>query len=172
MKKMLFETKRLITRTQTMGDFTNLVAMQGDSEVMRFITGEPMSEEETLKKLQRDLNQYQEHEPWITVMAVILKETEEFIGTLALYKEENSEWQIGYRFLPEHWGKGYAEEILSGFLKHLTIHSELKKVYATADKRNRASIRVMEKSGMILNREYFLDEEDIWEAEYEYAFES
>jgi len=172
MKKMIFETERLMTRTQTMGDYSDLVLMQGDSEVMRFITGVAMSEEETLKKLQRDLKQYQEKDPWITVMAVILKETGDFIGTIALYKEENSEWQIGYRFLPAYWGKGYGEEVLSGFLHHLSKHSELKKVYGTVDKQNTASVRVMEKAGMKYIREYFLEEEGTWEAEYQFIFDS
>lgn len=170
MKHIIFETNRLMTRKLTAEDLPKLITMQSDPEVMRFITGIPMSPAVTEEKLRRDLTQYEEKEPWITVVAVTLKGTNTFIGTLAIYKEEKSEWQIGYRFLTEYWGKGYGVEVLSAFLKNLSAYSTLKEVRGTADKRNNPSIRVMEKAGMRFIREYFLEEEGLWESEYGITF--
>jgi len=55
---------------------------------------------------------------------------------------------IGYAFLPEHWGAGYAFEAAEATLHHGAGKFGLKRVIAVVSQDNAASIRLLEKLGM------------------------
>ena len=81
--------------------------------------------------------------------ATFLKRENIFIGWSGLaYLPEFDEIDLGYRFLPEHWGLGYATEASQAILEYGFNQLNLKKIIAIALKENEASIRVMEKVGM------------------------
>lgn len=44
----------------------------------------------------------------------------ETIGFLFVYVENESDAHIGYLLAEEHWGKGYASELLQGFIHAVT----------------------------------------------------
>lgn len=158
---MVFETLRLQTRRLDETDLDLLLELQQDAEVMRYITGKPMTEEEVKQNLARDLEQYTVESPWITVMAIVDKTDGAFIGTMALYKDED----MGYRLLPRHWGKGYATECVKGVLDFVRADQKIDYVYGTAVCDNRASVAVLKNAGMELVREYYSEEEG-WLVEY------
>ncbi|MFK7997730.1 MAG: GNAT family N-acetyltransferase [Granulosicoccus sp.] len=56
--------------------------------------------------------------------------------------------EIGWLFLPEFWGNGYATEAARKILRHGFQHHELEEVVAFSVHNNLASIAVMEKTGM------------------------
>lgn len=56
--------------------------------------------------------------------------------------------EIGWLFLPEFWGNGYATEAARKILQHGFQYHELEEVVAFAVHNNVASIAVMEKLGM------------------------
>ncbi len=56
--------------------------------------------------------------------------------------------EIGWLFLPEFWGNGYATEAAKQILQHGFDHHGLEEVVAFAAHNNYASIAVMEKLGM------------------------
>jgi ribosomal-protein-alanine N-acetyltransferase len=61
--------------------------------------------------------------------AVILKETDEFIGFSGLkYLEELNEVELGYRFLRKCWGKGIATEAGRPFIEYGFGELGLKKI--------------------------------------------
>lgn len=59
---------------------------------------------------------------------------------------------IGYAFLPEHWGAGYAFEAAEATLRHGAGKFGLKRVIAVVSRDNAASIRLLEKLGMSFER--------------------
>jgi RimJ/RimL family protein N-acetyltransferase len=59
------------------------------------------------------------------------------------------EIEIGWRFRPEFWGKGFATEASSTLLRHGLGALKLNQVMAEIDSENVASIRVAEKIGMV-----------------------
>jgi len=72
-----------------------------------------------------------------------------FVGWAGLaYLPEFDEVDLGYRFLPNFWGKGYATEASHEILTYGFDELELKRIIAIAMKENKASLRVMEKVGM------------------------
>src|SRR6202040_3772712 len=61
---------------------------------------------------------------------------------------EHRQGDLGYAVHPDHWGKGFATEALRRILEFGFENLSLERIWATADVRNVASWRVMEKAGM------------------------
>ena len=59
---------------------------------------------------------------------------------------------IGYAFLPQHWGQGYAHEAASGVMAHAKHDIGLKRIVATVRPDNAASIKLLEKLGLRFER--------------------
>lgn len=92
----------------------------------------------------------------IGLFAVEDKESHQWIGFIGLnYIPETSEYpfkelplyEIGWRLLPEFWGKGLATEGANATLKLAEQH-QIYDVYSFTAEANKASQRVMEKNGM------------------------
>lgn len=60
---------------------------------------------------------------------------------------------IGYAVRPSAWGQGHASAMLAGMLDHVREHLPLDRVTLTANLKNLASIRVIEKNGGVLRDE-------------------
>lgn len=61
---------------------------------------------------------------------------------------ELDEVDIGYRFLPEVWGRGLATEVCRFFLDYGRTTLKLKRIVGIVDINNHASIKVLTKIGM------------------------
>ena len=71
------------------------------------------------------------------------------VGMCGLLKRENlPDVDIGYAFLPEYWGLGYAFEAAEATLRHGAQKFGLERVIAVVSQHNDASIRLLEKLGM------------------------
>jgi RimJ/RimL family protein N-acetyltransferase len=55
---------------------------------------------------------------------------------------------VGFAFLPEAWGRGYARESAAAVLDHARDVLGLRRILAITDPENEASIRVLERVGM------------------------
>ena len=166
MMDTIIETDRLIIRKITSADFEDLFKLHSDSIVQKY-TGEPIIStlEEVIKgSKERTFKDYEVYGygRW----AVILKSNNSFVGWAGLkYLPEFNEVDLGYRFLQKYWGMGIATESSIAILKYGFEVLELKRIIAVAIIENKASIRVMEKSGMIFDKKAPYDEggeEDIW----------
>lgn len=75
------------------------------------------------------------------------------IGMCGLLKRDIlPDVDVGYAFLPEHWGQGYAFEAADAALKHAARKFGLARVVAVVSEGNAGSIRVLEKLGMKFER--------------------
>ena len=112
--RVFLETDRLVLRRFTSADADNLVSLDADPDVMRYITGGiPTSREEIENEvLPAFLGYYQRYEGY-GFWAVIEKETGEFLGWFHFRPYEGGapgEVDLGYRLRKSAWGKGYATE--------------------------------------------------------------
>ena len=108
-------------------------------------------------------------------MAVILAETNTFIGVVSLDIEhpylKDARACLDYYFLPEYWGKGYATEANKALIKFAFETLEVNKITSGTLKCNIGSEAVMKKCGMTQEAELkqhtqFNDE---WVNRVEYA---
>lgn len=146
--KSLIETDRLLLREITLDDAEDLFKLHSNAEVQKY-TGEPVVEsiEEIEKAIQGRISDYEQY--GFGRWATFLKHEMQFVGWAGLaYLPEFDEIDLGYRFLPEFWGKGIATEASQAILTYGFDTLDLSKIIAIAMKENTASISVMEKVGM------------------------
>lgn len=161
MAKKMVETSRLILREIVPEDAERLFLLDQNPEVMKYI-GVPVAEQisETEENIRKIRKQYEEN--GIGRWAVIEKESDLLIGWSGLkYLTEEingykNVYDLGYRFLPESWGKGYATESGSAFLDYSFNEINLPVIYAHAHCGNESSNRILEKLGFT-NVEKFVD---------------
>ncbi|MCZ4409147.1 GNAT family N-acetyltransferase [Cryomorphaceae bacterium 1068] len=150
--KPILETKRLVLREVTPADVDDMLRLHSNSLVQQY-TGESTvrSKEDMLRAISERVNLYEKvgYGRWPT----FLKDGMQFIGWAGLaYLPEFDEIDLGYRFLPEYWGMGYATEASEAILKYGFGKLDLERIIAIAMKENKASIRVMEKVGMAFDK--------------------
>jgi RimJ/RimL family protein N-acetyltransferase len=173
---VFLETDRLVLRRFTSADADNLVNLDADPDVMRFVTGGvPTSRAEIQNEvLPAFLAYYQRYEGY-GFWAAIERATGEFLGWFHFRPRQDSppgQVELGYRLRKSAWGNGYATEgsralIRKGFTEH-----GVQRVVAEAMAVNLASRRVMEKVGLKLVRTfhapwpYPIDGDQFGEVEY------
>ena len=103
------------------------------------------------------------------IYTIEIKETHEVIGMLLEQTDENKAMELGYAIGEPHWNKGYTTEAMRAVID-LLFTKGYQKVTAECFIENKASARVMEKSGMIkTQKQYTLNyqEKDHLVIEYE-----
>jgi len=108
--------------------------------------------------------QYQYTKYGIGRWATIEKSTGNFIGWSGLKfitEIENKQfnfYDIGYRYIPKYWGKGYATEATKAILGFGFNTMQLDRIVGKANEENKASIRVLEKCGLKFIEKYYWKE--------------
>jgi [ribosomal protein S5]-alanine N-acetyltransferase len=109
--EIIIETERLTLRKVTLDDMAELFKMESTPEVNKY-TGEQVSpsiEDLEAKIKESILKEYKE--VGFGRLAVIEKSSGSFIGCAGLkYLPEFDQVDLGYRFMPQYWDKGYGTE--------------------------------------------------------------
>jgi RimJ/RimL family protein N-acetyltransferase len=152
------ETERLILREFTQDDVNNLVELDSDPEVMRYLNGGIATPRELVKReiLPRFLSYYRRYDGF-GVWAAIEKSSAMFIGWFSFRPHDEScpnEVELGYRLRLLVWGQGYATEGARELIRKGFTELGVQRVTANTYEHNSASRRVMEKVGMTLVRRY------------------
>lgn len=156
---MYIETKRLILRKFEDTDFEQMFLMDSNPEVMKYIGVPLLTDVNESKNLIKNL-QKQYAENGVGRLAVVEKESGLVTGWsgLKLLTEEINGYhnilELGYRFLPEFWGKGYALEAAEASLDLGFNHLNAEAIYANAHIENRGSIHILSKLGFEKTSEF------------------
>lgn len=82
-----------------------------------------------------------------------LKETGEFVGICGLLEQKDvegkDEVEVGYLFVRDHWGKGYATEAARACMEYGFHKLDCDRIVSLIDPENTPSIRVAEKNGLV-----------------------
>ena len=155
-----FETERLIVRQFTELDGNDFFLLNSNEKVVQYIRP-PKNRAESDDFLAENLNLYFDGFPYGR-MHVSEKLTGKFIGTFSLlYLDGDADYHIGYALLPEHWGKGYASELVkygTAIFFNRTKHSCL---FAITNPENLVSETVLYKNGYHQSGEYLLDQKPL-----------
>jgi RimJ/RimL family protein N-acetyltransferase len=148
MAKIFIETPRLILREIIFEDVERIFLLDRNADVMKYIGVKPVTKiEESVETINKIRNQYQEN--GIARWAVIERESNLLIGWsgLKLLTEPingfKNVYELGYRFLPEFWGKGYARESGKFVLNYGFNTMNLDKIYACVDVQNVDSDKIL-----------------------------
>jgi len=164
------ETPRLLHRAMVADDAKAVFAFNGNEQVMA-LTGEPIWE--SVAQTRERLEAYEEFERrgfgrW----GVVYKPEGRLIGFSGFkYVKELGEVDLGYRLLPEYWGRGLATESCRACLRFGFERMGLERVNALVLPENGRSLRVLNKAGFrdtgIINLEdervhRFVVDRDAW----------
>lgn len=154
MKQPIIETERFLIREITLEDVEGMFELDSNPNVQRYVGNSPVtSRAEVIKTIESIRNQYKAN--GIARWAVIEKKTQQFVGWTGF--KLNTEYEmngmkdvfdLGYRFIESHWGKGYATETALACLDYAFKHLPFDPIYGGAEIGNHASNHILKKVGM------------------------
>ncbi|HUB71365.1 MAG TPA: GNAT family N-acetyltransferase [Acidimicrobiales bacterium] len=143
-----FETGRLIMRPIEMADVDQLVVLDSDPEVMRYLTGgEPTARSEVEAVVHKRLGSR-----WMAYE----RETLDFVGWFGAPATGEREYELGYRLVRRYWGKGLATEGTLALIDGLFSARDAVRLWAQTMAVNTRSRRVMERCGLTYVRTFHL----------------
>lgn len=156
--QLLLETPRLALREFTTDDFDDLLRLDSDPRVMRYIArGRPATPDEVAAALKRILN-YGRVNYGLGIFrasrrdagaATLRGDGGAFVGWGCLkYTPPTCDVEVGYRLLQEAWGQGYATEIATALVRYGFGTLTLDRIIGVTHPGNTASQRVLLKSGL------------------------
>lgn len=155
----ILETPQLLLRPFTIDDAEAYWPLLRLPDVLRYTGETPKTSLDEVRDilLTRPLRDYATF--GYGRMACIEKSSGRLVGFSGLkYLDELKETDVGYRFLPDTWGKGYATESGLALIAEGRKQFGLERIIGLAEPANGASCRVLEKLGLVFERA--LDEDD------------
>ena|SRR5437773_2869231 len=151
---VVLETERLLLRHWEPDDWKHFKPLATDPRVLQYIgTGEPWSDE----RIQQFVNggiEAAKTRGWI-LWPLIHREDGVLIGFCGFSDGFPPDVEIGWRLLPDYWGRGLATEAATAVLRYSFDTWHFNRVISVAQPANRASLRVMDKLGMSFERSFF-----------------
>ncbi|PGS52261.1 hypothetical protein COC46_10225 [Bacillus sp. AFS041924] len=155
---MMIKSNRLHIRKLKSDDLVHLHKLQSNANVMKYITNRPKTIDETEKELNKILQMYKQNNTDFVVLAVCKNDSNQFIGTCAVIKNEANEFEIGYRVVEEEWGNGFGSEIARLIEEYCFRNKKLKSIVASVESNNIYSVQILEKNKFTLILESIDDE--------------
>ena len=143
-----FESKRLLFRRFSKDDLDAVSQLYAMPEVMKFVAPirDRQKTKQRMEKHNNDLDVF-----GFGLFATILKSEGIFVGRCGLdpkVGEGELQGGLAWMFFPRYWDTGFASEFGARMLEVAFSDLSLRRVFASANKENGASIKVMEKLGM------------------------
>lgn len=146
---IMLRTDRLLLRALAESDLESLFALYAHADFMRYAGTDPwLNLDEATNFLARNMKQAAEGSA--IRMALLLDDR--FVGTCSLLSidRHHRRCEIGYGLAPSHWGMGLASEAVAAMLEQAFKGLSIRRIEATVDPRNLASIRILERLGFRL----------------------
>ena len=168
----MLPTERMALRRMTGADAVNLVSLDGDPLVMRFLDRQIRSLAEIRDEVIPHLTGCHRRYPGFGYWAAELRTNGEFVGWFGLQPVTPADqamvhWldaggvpevaELGYRLRRSAWGHGYATEGARAVVRHAFTQLAVREIVATTMAVNSGSRRVMEKAGLTFGRTVHLD---------------
>jgi [ribosomal protein S5]-alanine N-acetyltransferase len=156
---LILETERLLMRQILPEDAQNIFELDNNPNVMQYLGGKTITDINLIhNKIKRIRKEYEDYK--IARFAVILKETNEFIGWSGIQfvtEEENNHinyYDLGYRLNENFWGKGYGLEAALPWVKYAFEEMKIEILTAGAHEDNIGSNKILQKCGMKYINQY------------------
>ncbi len=149
MMSVTLETDRIQLRKFDIEDYKAVFEFGSNKEVARYTGDKVLTSVDEAKTIinQIYLKDYKKY--GYGRCAAIYKPENKIIGFAGLkYLSSMSETDIGFRFLPQYWGKGIATKIVIETLCHCFNTLNLNRIIGIADPKNIGSCKVLMKIGM------------------------
>lgn len=151
---IILSSDRLLFRQHKMADMDAYCAMEMDAEVRRYVGGYPRTREEAGRRFMPALEPLTSR---LHMWATVLKETGQYIGRCGIYPHFDdkgvpiaNEGTLAFYIASGYWRKGYATEAGWAFIHFGFNELHLKRIVATVQAGNDASVHILKKLGFEL----------------------
>lgn len=145
---MLLESERLIIKEALVSDAPFYFQLFNDPDWIQFIGDKNLKSIEETRVYLKDILFRNSKLGGLGFFTVILKETNKPIGaSTALQRDKLDFIDIGYAFLPEGRGKGYATEATKLIIEYIRTKFKQKKVLALTMPKNEKSQKLLKNLG-------------------------
>ena len=143
-------TERLTIRRFTPADLADYLTLRSHPEVARYMTADPMDEEQTARFLAKQAEAQPDETGRYHAYAVCRHGEERVIGEVGFYLDDRTpgKGDLGYALHPDFQGAGHATEAARALVRYGFETRDLRRITAACDARNAASYRLMERLGM------------------------
>ena len=147
---MEITTERLVLREFELDDWRAALAYQQDPLYLEYYPQLTRSESDAKEFVQLFLDEQADSPRRRFQLAVVLRESGEFIGNCGIRRKPENDWEadIGYEIAPAHWRFGYATEGAAALVDHGFSEMGLHRISSWCIAENGASARVLEKLGL------------------------
>ncbi|KPH12775.1 GNAT family N-acetyltransferase [Chryseobacterium sp. ERMR1:04] len=150
---VIIETKRLLLRELSPDDAGHFYSLNLNPNVMKYTGDVAFVSVEEARVFLENYKDYKDN--GFGRWAVMNKLNNEFIGWCGLkYNKELEETDIGFRFFEKHWNKGFATESAKACVDFGFNELNKQKIIGRAMKENIASINVLQKIGLVFEKEF------------------
>ncbi|MEO1559646.1 MAG: GNAT family N-acetyltransferase [Cyanobacteria bacterium J06632_19] len=158
------ETARLRLRPYTLDDLDRLSVILSNPEVMKYSRDKVIPKGKEKQVTREILEYFIEH--WdkygFGVWAVIEKTSRKLIGHCGLNCLPNTpDIEVIYRFDQNYWNQGIATEATKASINYGFESAKLYKIVAIASPKHIASRRVMEKAGLVYEKDAHFYKNDV-----------
>jgi [ribosomal protein S5]-alanine N-acetyltransferase len=145
----VLETDRLLLREFQETDAAFVLRLVNEPSWLRFIGDRGVHSLEDARRYLEDGPRASYARNGFGLWCVVPRESGAPAGMCGLVRRETlPEVDVGFAFLPEAWGRGYASEAAAAVLAHARDRLGLRRVLAITTPDNHPSIRVLERIGM------------------------
>ena len=157
--KIVLETQRLLLREFIRSDAESLMRMESEPDFLRYVGRSPLADIDAYRrKIESLLLPLAIKRVGYGAWAVLENVSGEFIGACSLspgydapfaadLQYDPDDVEIGYGLCKPFWGKGYATEVVKAMTQRAFTLLGASSVVASVMVENRASIRVLTKTG-------------------------
>lgn len=151
----VFETERLRLRYFTLDDADFIIRLLNTPGWLEFIGDRNVKDKEQAENYLRN-GAFKSYElNGFGLSMVEIKDGNIPIGMSGiLRRDELDNPDIGFAFLPEYMGRGYALEISSALMKYAKDELKMEKILAITLPHNKPSIRLLEKIGLSYQKHF------------------
>lgn len=132
------ETERLVLRGYTKEDFEPFASFMADQDVMRYLSGSPLTRAEAWRNLSSSIGHWtlRGYGTW----AVERKQDGAFMGRVGMINPEG--WpglEVGWTLGKPYWGRGYATEAASAAMRYAFLTQPVERIISCIHPENAAS---------------------------------
>ncbi len=144
-------SENLYYRKFKSSDFSSYKALVSDPRIMKYITKNPLTENEAKERFKVVMDQTNRHHDFGYFFAY-KEDTNQLVGLIKLVDYKQDDFEIGYALFPKFWGQKIASEMLEYFVEYAR-KKHIPHLTAVVDPENPGSVKLLAKNRFIFKKE-------------------